>query len=130
VCALHACMRSCLWRATSMLQGPCSLAPTPTATPAPLVTPQWGFKCTASDDNAADGITNTADEKCDIVGGQSGSAVWDPNTNAVRGVVSFELGNAKLNLYYSIGMTQVRPPLVFLFLPQGRWNLIRVGHKS
>jgi hypothetical protein len=104
--------------------------------PAPRAAAQWGFTCTATsyDNNPTDGVVSTADPKCDIDGsrgglgpggglgsggilgpaggqaggGQSGSPVWDPDTN-VRGVVSYEwnsLFDRKIPI--GIGFTQAR----------------------
>jgi hypothetical protein len=79
-----------------------------TAAPASAVASQWGIVCTASDNNPNDGIVTTADPKCDVVKGQSGSPVWDPRTTMVMGVLSHENVYTDKRVPGSIGITQVR----------------------
>jgi hypothetical protein len=105
---------------------PCTLPTHSAHCPRPCLSSppsQWGFKCTASDSNATDGITTTSDPKCDIAAGAFGSAgspVWDSNTTQVRSVVSHEnLGPNRTAV--SLVMTQVR---LTVFLPFARdWRL-------
>lgn len=65
---------------------------------------QWRQTCPVSDDNANDFLTRTS--VCDVVPGQSGSAVWETRNNAVRAVAV--AGNAQQNTFVTVSCSTVR----------------------